>query len=321
MLLNTTVLVDRENRPAVNQNVGLKTYFINNGEYVDPYEVCSVQIFRKSDTLSPNSVLDTTTNLVTSVPLMAFGASATLEDGRVVRCVKPTTVNLPPESYCEGSFDPSNYPLNGSITASGIYRQGVGEYVVALNNTLNLSGWDYTSNTMCAAIDVSSVGEYVDIWTVKLTAASKPQVFINNFTLSEDTFFAYTERLMLTTSNKLLNKDIRLGEAIDLKVTTEATIQNKNLPQSLINIFKDTIVTGASFQVTKINYDEPLRGSVSVTGVGSVEITSDNTMLAHWDTSTIDDEVGSKYGTYSLQATYDILNQTIISPLFYFTVS
>lgn len=317
MQLNNTTLVNRENKPTVNQNVGLRTYFINDGQYIDPYEVCSVQIFSKAATISPFTVLDTTTNLVNKTPLMAFAASGQLAvDNPVVHCVKPGATVAP----CIGAFSAANY--FPTTTASGIYRLGVGDYVVALNNSnASLSGWDYTTSTMTAASAVSAVGEYVDIWTVRLTPGSRTQVFINNFTLSEDTFFSFTERLLLTTSNKLLNKDIRLGETIDLKVTTEATIQNKNLPQSMINIFKDAIITNPAFEVRKINYDDPKRGSVVVPLTGIPDITSDNTMIQSFSTNGISSDVGSKYGTYSLQAAYTLLNQTIVSPLFYFTVS
>ena len=57
MQLNNTVIVDRGNRPNVSQRVGLRVFFINDGAYVDPYEISSVQLFKKSDTLTPNTVI------------------------------------------------------------------------------------------------------------------------------------------------------------------------------------------------------------------------------------------------------------------------
>ena len=54
---NTQVVVDRGNRPNVSQRVGLRTYFINDGAYVDPYEISSVQLFtRSAHPLSPYTV-------------------------------------------------------------------------------------------------------------------------------------------------------------------------------------------------------------------------------------------------------------------------
>ena len=51
-------------------------------------------------------------------------------------------------------------------------------------------------------------------------------------------------------------------------------------------------------------------------------------MIMTWDTNTIKElaswqagTFGSLTGTYSVQVKYTLLNQTIISPLFYLTVS
>ena len=80
MQVNNTVVGARGNRPNVSQRVGLRTFFINDGAYVDPYEISSVQLFKRSSTLTPNSVIDSE-NLVSAVPLMEFGASGQLEAG------------------------------------------------------------------------------------------------------------------------------------------------------------------------------------------------------------------------------------------------
>ena len=55
-----------------------------------------------------------------------------------------------------------------------------------------------------------------------------------------------------------------------------------------------------------------------------MQITGDNTMLYSWDTDstiTASNTFGSGLGTYSVQVSYTILNQTFVSPLFYLTVS
>ena len=68
MLVNGTTVVNRGNRPNISQKVGLRTFFINDGVYVDPYEISSVQLFKRSDTLSPNTVIGAE-NLVFLPPL------------------------------------------------------------------------------------------------------------------------------------------------------------------------------------------------------------------------------------------------------------
>lgn len=312
MKVNNTEVVDRNNRPNVSQRIGLRTFFMNDGAYVDPYEISSVQLFSRSSTLSPNSVLDGE-NLVDAVPLMAYGASG-----------ESLTSN---ENFEESKYIPTT-------TASGIYRLGTGDYIVVLDQTLSLSGWNETTSSEVCVSGLSSVGDYVDLWTVKLNSASKYQVITNRFSLNEDTFFAFTEPLLLTTSNKLMNKHVRLGERIDLKMSTETTIQNQDIPLSIQNIFKDSIITSGSVEIRKVNQDPNFDGPFTVSsyaqtsGSNIVTITGDNTLILNWDTTKIKNlsaftngTFGSITGTYSVQAKYNLLNETIISPLFYLTVS
>jgi len=320
MLVNNTTVVDRGNRPNISQRVGLRTYFINDGAYVDPFEISSVLIFKKSSTLTPNTVLGSD-GLVSATPLMAYGASATNPTtGLVTHC---TSTN-PTEGECVAQgFNESTY--SPGITASGIYKLGVGEYVVVLDQIEALSGWDYTTSTQVAASSTSAVNDYVDLWTVKLSAGSKYQVITNQFSLYEDTFFAFTEPLLLTTSNKLMNKHVRYGEVIDLKVTTEATVQNESVPQSIQNIFKESVITKATIDIRKVNYDPANNGDMSIVSYGLMQITPDNTLIYRWSTpNTIPQSrvgFGSQTGTYSVQVRYTVLNQRILSPLFYLTVS
>ena len=318
MLVNNTQVVDRGNRPNISQRVGLRTFFINDGVYVDPYEISSVQLFKRSDTLSPNTVIGAE-NLVSSTPLMAFAASAPNIAGNAVHCTLTQGAATP----CENAFNVTGY--TPGTTASGIYRLGVGEYVVVLDQIEALSGWDYTTSTQVAASSLSAVNDYVDLWTVKLSAGSKYQVITNQFSLYEDTFFAFTEPLLLTTSNKLMNKHVRYGEAIDLKVSTETTVQNQNIPKSVQNIFKESVITTATIDIRKVNYDPANNGDMSIVSYGLMQITPDNTLIYRWSTpNTIPQSrvgFGSQTGTYSVQVRYTVLNQRILSPLFYLTVS
>ena len=319
MQVNNTTVVDRGNRPNLTQRVGLRTYFINDGAYIDPYEISGVSIFAESATLSPNSVLSN--GLVASVPDMQFGASG---------------ATRPVGAVDSSAFDASNYVP--SVTASGIYRIKQGEYVVVLDQTLGLSGiFGGDDGTVVQAATASSVGDYVDMWTVKLAEASDYQVFTNKFTLNEDTFFTFTEPLLLTTSNKLMNKHVRLGEKVDLKLSTETTIQNEDIQHSVQNIFKESVITSATVEIRKVNQDLHFDGPFTVSSFAETEatstvqpvtITQDNTIILNWDTTSLKNldsfqngTFGSLTGTYSVQAKYTLLNELIISPLFYPTVS
>ena len=309
MQLNNTSLVDRQNRPQVNQRVGLKIYFINDGEYVDPYEVSSVKLLKKS-VVTSGTALDSEERLVSATPLMTFAASSTLTS--------------------DSAFDTSNY--TPATDASGIFRISKGEYVVVLDQILDSSGYDQTTASVGHSNTLSAVTDYVDIWTVKLTSASKYQVIINDFKLYEDTFFAITEPLQFKPSNTLYNKHLRLGEKVDLRFGTEIGITNQDITEEIKNIFKTSVINNASLEIKKVNQDHNFDGPFTVSGYADTSsltsISSDNTITMNFDTTNLTSleafqlgNFGSVTGTYSVQVKYNLLNQTIISPLYYFTVS
>ena len=81
-----------------------------------------------------------------------------------------------------------------------------------------------------------------------------------------------------------------------------------------------------------MNQDHNFEGPFTVSGYsdtsGLTDISSDNTITMLFDTNNLTSlsafqlgNFGSVTGTYSVQVKYDLLNQTIISPLFYLTVS
>ena len=80
-LINTTEVVDRNNRPQVQSKVMLRTFFINDGVYQDPYAISSVQLFKRANNLSPSSVLNTDGLIASSnastQTIMGFGVTGT----------------------------------------------------------------------------------------------------------------------------------------------------------------------------------------------------------------------------------------------------
>jgi len=314
MQLNGHSISSRHNRPVVLSKVGLQTIFIQDGEYVDPYEISSVSIYYKNSNISPCSVLNIDNqelNQDTSGSiLMNFGNSATL-------CTDP-------------AFLSTNYV---SQNISGIYKIDTGRYMVVLDGTTqNLSG-----NLSCTfgeeADEViknsaSTVGNYIDCWTVVMVTGSEPQVFINDFSLRSGLFTTVTEPLIFKAYNKLYNKKITLGSKADVKVATEIHVENQSISEDIRNLLRETLVTNASIQIEKINEELNLPSRVTVSGysdtTGVVEVLSDNTILYTWDTDALKthDEVlngnlGSLQGTYLVRVKYSILNETIISEPMY----
>lgn len=306
MLLNSTKLVDRHNRPSVASKVALRVLFINQGEAQDPYSISGVTIFKKLANLTPSGVINPATNLISSsvavgTPLMHFGGSANAS-----------------------SYTPAT-------TASSIYKVGTGDYVVVLDGTLALSGF-YSLNGSGYSLGnaASSVDEYIDVWTVKQSANSDYTVLINEFNLHDDVFFTLTEPIIWTVTNRLINKFIPLGSKVKLLITTELTVANKAIDSALKNILKESVVTSPQLLIEKINDGgTALPARVEVSGFANtsalVEVTSDNTMMLLFDTNTLATHaqtlagnLGSLRGSYSVTAKFTVLDQIFkTKPLFF----
>lgn len=315
MQLNGVAVVDRHNRPTVLQKVALRAFFINDGEYYDPYDISGVTVFQQNSNFSPSSVLEG--NLLASglnedIILMHFTPSG--DDGGTA------------------GQDPSGYAANSLLAASGVYRVRKGEYVVVLDGTQDSSGiYNFHGSSVTVANSASASDNYIDCWTIKFAESSDYQTLINEFRLYDDTFFTITQPLLLASRNKLINRHITLDSIENLKVTTEITVQNKDIDDSIKNLFKDSAITSAKVKIDKINEDSTnLPAHVTVSGFDEtaslVDITSDNTIIFRFDTTTLTThpsvaDFAGVTGTYRLTAKYNLLNETIVSPPYYFTVS
>ena len=321
--VNTYQTIDRFNRPGVLQRVGIRCLFISNGQLTDPYEISSVTVFAQDNNLSPSTVLASTNEInwsgVSSAARMHYANSGI------------TAVTT------DSTFDVSNY-VPGT-TASGIYKLGTGDYIVVLDGTLNLSGNLLSGVGYASAIEnsASAVRDYIDVWTVKYVAGSNFTTVINSFRLYSDTFVTLTEPLLLRSSNKLLNKHIRLGEVVDLKVDVTLTVENANIDEATRNLFDHSVLTSGMYLIEKINEEDGLPSIVAVSGYAdtsaSVQTTSDDTLIFNWDTNILKnwsngsteqtkrEEIGSPRGTYAVTVKYTLLNETKISSKVYFSVN
>ena len=310
MQLNGTSVVDRNNRPTVLQKVGLRAFFINDGVYVDPYDISAVTIFDKSANFTPSTILDDN--------LIASGI-----DASIVR------MNYAPS----GDMSPSNYNPDTDITStSGVYRVKEGEYIVVLDGTQDISGvYNLHGSSVLVPNSASAVKDYIDVWTVMLAEGSTYQSLINDFHLYDDTFFVMTEPLLLTASNKLINKHVTLGSKENIKIATEVTINNKTIDSSVENLFRDSAVVSPQIKIEKLNEGtETLPAHVEVSGFSDtsalIDVTSDNTMVLNFDTTTLATHLnvadfGGLVGQYRITAKYTLLNELIVTPPLYFTLS
>lgn len=315
MLVNNLEVIDRHNRPSVSQRVGLRVFFINDGVFQDPVSISAVGIWSASSNFYPSSLLNAD-GLISS--------SVTGTD-----LIKMNFANSSADTS-NSAFDVSNY--TGGQTASGIYKISTGQYIVILDGTLDLTGYqNYYEEDVYTINRTSATGDYVDIWTVKLLQASDYKTLINSFSLKDDTFFSITEPLLLKATNRLSQKHITIGSKVDLKIATEINIENRNIGLDIQNLFRDSVITSASVQITKINEDVNLPSRVIVSSFAEtaalVDVTADNTLVFNWDTSLLSTHpavtggtFGNLTGAYYLQVQYGLLNQIIKSDLMHFIV-
>lgn len=314
--LNGESLTDRFNNPSVTGNVGIRTFFLNNGTPVDPYDVSSCVIFNKLANSHPSSILDSNTSLLktdgTIEPLMAFGISGTPEtatgphdglEGRVTSLVPAWT-------------DPTLYQKG--TNASGIYKLGTGEYVAALDGTVDLSG-HYLEDIKngCSATEVT----YIDVWTVKMTEDSEYQIFINEFKLGNQNYISTPTPLIFKPSNKLRTKHVALGSTVDMVVTTDVVVQNRDLSEEVKNILQNTGINTVTVTIEKMNPAGTRVAPIETVqnNVAPTQVTSDNTIIYRFNTSNLTLD-GSESGSYAMTVKYNFYGQTIISDRMYFVV-
>jgi len=339
MLLNGYDLVDRHSRPSVGGAVALRALFINNGILVDPYDVSSCTVFAKLSNASPSSIINSTDGLLSSdsssVVLMSFGISGNPygsqpHDGIDTRVTSKKLGWVSPSATTnQGGGTSTGFATNGYFphnNASGIYRVGIGDYVAVLDGSIDLSGaFVNRGGRSVVANAASAVLDYIDVWTVKLSQASEYQLFINSFSLDNNVFVTFTEPLIITTKNRLINKNIKIGEKVNLTVTTEITVQNRELPEETKNLLKDFSLVRPLVYIQKVNEDstnQPAREDITnlYTSVG-VQTTSDNTILYLFDTADFTTPTTGKPGTYIITVKYAYLDQLFVSSPMYFTLS
>jgi len=303
MNLNGHEIVDRGSRPSPTGRVAIKVYFINDGKYYDPNDIKDVVIFSRSTNTYPSSLLGADGLITSSVSGLAkayFAPSGGLP-------------YLNASDYTPGP------------AASGVYRVGLGEYVVVLDPQVVGYSDDWASEISNTA---SAIGSYLDVWTVKSSADSTYNTIINQFNLYDDTFITITEPLLIKTNNKLITKKIPLGSKQDVKIATTFSIENGSITDSIKNLVGNAILIDPMIKIEKLNDDHNLPSRVEVSGYadtsGVIRLTSDNTIILSWDTDQLKTHaemtagnLGNMRGVYALTLKYDLLTERIVAPLMY----
>lgn len=305
MKINGNQVTTRYERPTVLGPTALLLYFINDGQYADPYEISGVSIFAASDNQSPSSVIN------------SDGEIKSDTSGSILMHFSNPSANT-----SHSSFDASNYNVQ---EASGIYKLSTGKYAVVLNDVQDTPSGVFNLSADTTILNrVSATGDYIDVWTLKRNTGSDLDTIINEFTLTEDRFFGVTEPLLFRVATRLENSYLVLGSKVDLKFTNEFTLENANIDRSIVNLFKQSLVTDPMLEIYKKNQDRNLDARVEVSGYaatsGLMDTTSENTVIFTFDTeslkthpSLLDGTLGSMTGTYVARLKFTALNQTIVS--------
>lgn len=311
MLINNITVNDRQNNPPVLSKVGLRVFFLQDGQYADPYEISSVTIFNAASNFHPSTILtsdELISSAVSSYIRMNFSNYSAITS--------------------HSSFDPSGYTGAGE---PNIYRLGVGDYVAILDGISNQSGvLNLFDLNQTIANTVSNIGDFIDVWTVKMVAGSEFETVLNYFTLTRGNFFTLTEPVMFRTRHRLLNNSIVLGSKVDVKIGTEITIESK-ITEEIKNAIQEQVIKSASVEITKLNNEINLPSRVTVSSYentsGLTRITSNDTIVFTWDTDLLKlhpqamlGNLGSIKGMYTIQAKYNLFSERIISPLLHLTV-
>ena len=281
----------RFNRPSPTGKTLLEFQYLKGGTYTDPHEIVSVHIFKDSNLGDSSNWLDTVANSP-NYGLVASG----LETSAV--CIFSGTTQAE-----------TSYPT-GTVTTNLKYKRETGKYGVVLNEGIIwVDPKDSSNRTFTNAPAV----KYWDIWTVRDIANGALTTYVHQFELFSDSIISLTEPLMVTTTQRLVQKYINKNSKTDLHITSEHTVNNSNITPEVKNIFNNTILNNAAIRIIKLKDDTstgtPYEEVVAWTSAGVI-VNSDDTIIYGWDT------IARDVGTYELQVSSTFLNQNVMSDKF-----
>jgi len=283
---NNIPVTPRFNRPSPTGKTLLEFQYLKGGVYTDPYEIVSVHIFQDTNLGDPSNWIDNVADSAT------YGL---IEDSLQVSAVALFTTQVSSTVYA---------PLR-----SEIYQSGVGKFGVVLEEGM---AWTDASSVSRTFTDAPAA-KYWDIWTVRDVVGGALTTYIHQFELFFDSIISLTEPLMVTTSQKLVQKYINKNSKTDLHITSSHTVTNSNITPEVKNIFNNTILNNAAIRIIKLKDDTstgaPYEEVLAWTSTG-VTVNSDDTIIYNWDTAT------QEVGTYELQVSSTFLDQNVMSDKF-----
>jgi hypothetical protein len=313
---NNYPVVKRCDNPSPISPTLLEFFFLNDGAYQNPYQVCSVHIFKDTTKGVGNKYLDLSAGSDTYGQVSSTDYSYRFSNW---------TTGPDGVAYWDVSSQksPIDYIPYLPDSASGIFKVSDGYFAVILQP--GASGVDKAGEELIAN-SASAVGEYLDIWTIMDVIGSFTRTYVNTFSLTSKGVIATTSPVEITPSNKLVNRYINIGSREPLKVKTNFTLENSSVPEAIRNMFQQgSVLNNAMMKIVKINETPELASRVVVQDFsdtsGGVSVDCNNNISFLWDTANIqpaslEDNLGGTTGVYEVQVRYNLLETLHYSPKF-----
>jgi len=312
---NNITVIKRENRPSPISPCLLDFFWVKDGYYQDPYQVCSVYVFPNTQFGAPDAYVD----LSPGSP--NYGLVNAISGQNYIFHNVPSGQT---EFNADVSACASESDYLQENTASSIYKVKEGHFSVILQPSAQY--WTSAYNEYSAVNSASSVRDYIDIWTLVDVKGSKAQIYVNTFRLNAGAAFAVTEPVEITPRNELVQRYVDVGTKLKLRVKTFLHVDNEPLAQSLRDIINTgALLTDAELRITKINESPNLTSRVIIRDFADtaddVYVNHHNTISLLWDTANIapkysEDILGGPRGVYEIEAKYNVLDETFYSPKF-----
>ena len=292
---NNTTVIKRYNRPSVLFPTQLDNYFANNGTYFDPNSVSAVYIF--PDTGATNGSPDIYINRDSTAigVVSAYGLIHTSALSSVVAYFDVSNSGWP--GVGGDILNPSDYTPGDGSSVSSIYSGISGQYTVIADGAGDFTG-------------LSSTGKYFDAWLVRDFSSSYYRLYWNKFELFNDRIISYTEPFQTTAKCSLNQKYISLSSIVTLRVDTDVFLANRELSEADKNIWRDSVITSGQIRIGKRNPRTTGVNTNIVSWTDVDDISSDDTMLYRWDTTSLET------GDYIVQVKFNLLDQVIYSEEF-----
>ena len=316
---NGISVVRRYNRPSPNSKAYLELYTLENGQYTDIYQVCSVHVFKKLD-------YDSTTKTIHYFQSSSTGlieaSSVSGEVAMVFSGISTETVDSTIGVYDSTAF------ADDAQSASSVFKVNgtTGRYAVVLKEGAAFMNPQGFSAPVAEVNEASSVSTYFDVWTIKTTASSPAQLFIDEFDLHDSSYLHFTEPLQIKVKNHLKTNRVHFGGTENLLINTNISILNRSIDKEVKSTVRHSLLDSAQFKILRYNEDSAnpnfqiIKDWADVTHLDGADTISISFPTSTW-IDVVKDNLDNRRGVYHVQVKYTMLDQVIYSEEFPFSVA